>query len=357
MSVKKSILLVGPFPKPVTGLSLANEILYKGLSYHSKVDFIDMSYFKFEEDVGKFNFYKMMYFFILNLKAFNIYNYDSVYITIGQSFFGVLKYALFFITGKIFRKRIVIHLHGNQLGKMYENQSFFKKKLLKSILSLASSGIVISSSLRKNLFFFLRPEEIFVVDNFVENELFLLPNEEVKKDYSSLKIAYIGNLMTEKGVFYLLDALVSLKKQKILFKAKFAGNIDKVVYNKIMRYFDENENFEYLGIVRNKEKKELLLWANTFVFPSYLVEGLPLSILEAIITRNAIITTEHPALNDTFTKNNFYFIEKKSSENIVNALKEQVASFDENRINNNYNKVKGFTEMRFVSKIQQILNL
>ena len=357
MSVRKSILLVGPFPKPVSGLSLANEILYKGLKDNNKVDFIDMSYFKFEEDVGKFNFYKMIYFFKLNLKAFNIYNYDSIYITIGQSFFGVLKYALFFITGKIFGKKIVIHLHGNQLGEMYENQFFLKKKLIKSILSLSNYGIVLSSSLKKNLNFFLRPEEIFVVDNFVESELFLQPNEEVKKDYSSLKIAYVGNLMTEKGVFYLLDALVSLNKQNILFKAKFAGNIDVVIYNKIMSYFDENENFDYLGVVRNQEKKELLLWANTFVFPSYLVEGLPLSILEAIITRNAIITTEHPALKDTFTKNNFYFIEKKSSKDIVNALKEQLANFDENRVNNNYNKVKGYTEMRFVSKVEKILNL
>jgi glycosyltransferase involved in cell wall biosynthesis len=357
MSARKPILLVGPFPKPVTGLSLANEILYKGLRNNNKVDFIDMSYFKFEEDVGKFNFYKMFYFFKLNLKAFNIYNYDSIYITIGQSFFGVLKYALFFITGKIFRKRIVIHLHGNQLGDMYESQCLLKKIIIKSILSLSNYGIVLSSSLKQNLNFFLRSEEIFVVNNFVENELYLQANEEMKKDYSSLKIAYIGNLMTEKGVFYLLDALVNLNKQKILFKARFAGNIDKVVYKKIMSYFNDNENFEYLGIVRDKEKKELLLWANTFVFPSYLVEGLPLSILEAIITRNAIITTEHPALKDTFTGEDFYFIEKKSSKDIVNALKEQVANFDENRINNNYNKVKGFTEKRFVSKVEGILNL
>jgi glycosyltransferase involved in cell wall biosynthesis len=352
----KKLLIIGPFPKPVTGLSLANEILYKGLRNNNKVDFIDMSYFKFEQDVGKFNFYKMIYFFKLNLKAFNTYNYDSIYITIGQSFYGVLKYAFFFITGKIFRKKIVIHLHGNQLGEMYENQSFLKKKLIKNILSLSNYGIVLSSSLKQNLNFFLKPEEIFIVNNFIENELFLQPYEEIKKDYSSLKIAYIGNLMTEKGVFYLLDALVSLNKQKILFKAKFAGNMDEIVHNKLMNYFDENENFEYLGVVRNKEKKELLLWANTFVFPSYLVEGLPLSILEAIITKNAIITTEHPALKDTFTEKNFYFIEKKSSKDIVNALKEHVANFDQNRINNNYNKVVDFTEMKFVSEVEKILN-
>ena len=353
----KKLLIIGPFPKPVTGLSLANEILYKGLKNKNKVDFIDMSYFKFEEDVGKFNFYKMIYFFKLNLKAFNTYNYDSIYITIGQSFYGVLKYALFFITGKIFRKKIVVHLHGNQLGEMYENQSFLKQKLIKSILSLSNYGIVLSNSLKQNLFFFLRPEEIFVVNNFVENELYLHSNEELKKDFNSLKVAYIGNLMTEKGVFFLLDALVNLNKQNFLFKARFAGNIDKVVYNKIMSYFDENENFEYLGVVRNKEKKELLLWANTFVFPSYLVEGLPLSILEAIITKNAIITTEHPALKDIFTEENFYFIEKKSSKDIIIALIEQVENFDRNRVNQNYNKVKGFTEEKFVSKIEKILNL
>ena len=357
MSVKKSVLLIGPFPKPITGLSLANEILLKGLRKNNKVDYINMSYYRFEENIGKFNFLKFFFFLKLNFKAFKIYNYDSIYITIGQSFLGIVKYSFYFFLCKVFNKNVVIHLHGNQLGEMYRNQSFFKRKLIKSILSISNYGIVLSNSLRHNLFFFLKPKNIFVVENFVENELFLNSAEKKSKNYRRLKIVYIGNIMTEKGVFYLLDALIDLNKKGFCFEAKFAGNIDSKILSKIMSYFKENKNFEYLGVVRNNEKKELMLWANTFVFPSYLIEGFPLSVLEAIVTGNRVITTEHPALKDVFTEKNISFIRKKSKEDILNALIEQTDHFDENRITNNYKMVKYFTEFRFVSKIEKILNL
>jgi glycosyltransferase involved in cell wall biosynthesis len=353
---KKSILLIGPFPKPVTGLSLANEVLYKGLKKNNNVDYIDMSYSKFEEIVGSFNFYKMVYFLKLNLRAFKIHKYDSIYITIGQSFFGVIKYAFHLFIGKIFRKKIVIHLHGNQLGEMYKQQSFFKKEIIKRVLSMSDYGIVLSNSLKKNLTPFLNQENIFVVENFVENNLHLKPEEKYLKDYTSLKIVFLGNLMTEKGVFYLLEALVKLNNNGVLFKAKFAGNIDNLIYNKVMCFFEENKNFQYLGVIRGDEKKELLLWGNTFVFPSYLIEGLPLSILEAISTGNFIITTKHTALLDIFTGDNLCFINKNSIEEIVNSLTKKNTPFDKNIINNNYEIVAEFTEENFVAKIEKILN-
>ncbi|WP_439131145.1 glycosyltransferase family 4 protein [Polaribacter sp.] len=358
MSVKKSILLIGPFPKPITGLSLANEILYKGLvEKNNKVDFINMSYHRFEEVLGKFNFDKMLFFIKLNFKAFKIYNYDSIYITIGQSFFGVLKYALFFLVARIFNKSITVHLHGNQLRKMYEKQSFLKNKLVKSILQLSNYGIVLSNSLKPNLEFFLKEENIFIVENFVENNLYLSPVENKLKDYSTLKIAYISNLMTEKGVFYLLDSLVALNKKGFLFEAKFAGNIDSSIESKVMTYFKENSNIEYLGVVRSSEKKELLLWSNTFVFPSYLIEGLPISILEAIITKNEVITTKHPALIDVFKEDGLCFIKEKSTDEIVYFLQELNSNFNQKRIENNYNLIKDCTEKNFVSNIEKILNL
>ena len=65
---EKKILLIGPFPDPITGLSLSNQVLYRGLSTRHKVGYIDTSYFKFEETVGKFGISKLIYYCELNLK-------------------------------------------------------------------------------------------------------------------------------------------------------------------------------------------------------------------------------------------------------------------------------------------------
>ncbi|AOW17491.1 hypothetical protein LPB03_08435 [Polaribacter vadi] len=353
----KKILLVGPFPKPITGLSLANEVLYKGLIKQNDVDIINMSYSKFEEVVGGFNIYKMFYFLKLNLYFFKSYKYDSIYITIGQSFFGVMKYALLILTGRLFNKNIVIHLHGNQLKGMYDNLTFIKKIIIKRILSMANYGIVLSNSLKKNLTFCLKEENVFIINNFIEDDLFISDIEYNLKNYNDLRIVYIGNLMTEKGIFYLLDALNMLQEKNIIFKARFAGNIDGDIQEKVMSYFERNKDLEYLGVVRNKDKKDLLLWANTFVFPSYLIEGLPLSILEAIVTRNTIITTKHQSLNDILDEENLFFVNKNSDEEIVNALLKQAIEIDEQKILNNYNSIKHFTESKFVSEVEKILHL
>jgi len=356
MKSKKSILIIGPFPNPITGLSLANEVLLKGLKKSNvDVDYIDMSYLKFEEKVGAFSFFKMFFFIKLNFKALKIYKYDSIYITIGQSFFGVIKYSFFLLIATLFGKKKVVHLHGNQLGEMYTNQNKIKKTIIKSIMKLADYGIVLSESLRDNLSPFIENKNIYVVNNFVEKEFQLTEGEKKLKNYTNLRIIYIGNLMTEKGVFVLLDALNKLRAKGILFHAKFAGNIDSAIREKFMNYIKKNSCFEYLGVLRGTKKKQLLMWGNIFVFPSYLIEGLPLSILEAMNMGNSIISTKHPALIDNFNKENIDFIKKKSVSDIVDSLVLINSKFETKKINNNLKLMVDFKEEEFVNSIKKIL--
>jgi hypothetical protein len=58
------ILIIGPFPEPTTGLSLSNEVVYKGLLNRAniKVSKINMSLQNFEESVGAFSLKKAIFF-------------------------------------------------------------------------------------------------------------------------------------------------------------------------------------------------------------------------------------------------------------------------------------------------------
>lgn len=349
------VLIVGPFPKPISGLSLANQVLYNGLIKKHEVGFIDMSYSRFEENVGKFTIIKLFYFLNLNLKVLKVLKYESIYITIGQTFWGILKYTLFFLLGKFLNKKITIHLHGNQLGDMYAELSPLKKRIVKTILSMSDQGIVLSKSLKCNLIPFLPKKNIHIVSNFVEENLTLNKKEVQKKYYKTLRVIYIGNLMTEKGIFYLLDSLNNLKSKGISYKAKFAGDIDEEIKHKVYHYFQENDDLEYLGVLKGKEKKSLLIWGNVFVFPSYLVEGLPISILEAIKTKNMIISTRHPAILDFFGESSIKYIRKKSSDSISEALNFVNDNIIDFNFEENIKTIKSLTETSFVSKISDII--
>jgi len=161
---------------------------------------------------------------------------NKVYITPGQTFTGLLRYAPFILLANILGKEIIVHSHGNFLHQEFEKSGKIKKWIMKWILSKADKGIVLSPSLEKNLNYFLPKEKIFIVHNFVENYLL---EEEPEKNFNEIRIVFLSNLMYEKGIIDLLEALVLLKRKKITFKAKIAGNIEISIKEKIEHYLKE----------------------------------------------------------------------------------------------------------------------
>ena len=318
---KKSILMIGPFPEPVSGVSLANQVVKDILSEDSffKVDFINTSYSKFDEQLGQFTFKKFFFYLSQNFKLVKIFNHKIIYITPGQTFFGVLKYTFFIILSSILNKQLIIHVHGNYLRKEYNSLNGFKRGVFYFLLSRFTKGIVLSDSLKENLIPFIDESKIFCLPNFAEDYLY---KEEKKLVNDELRIFYLSNLIKEKGIICLLTALKNLEINNIEYTAKIAGNIDEKFSNEIFKLFDELKHTEYLGIVNGEAKKNLLNWGNIFVLPTfYKMEGQPISILEAMATKNLVVTTNHAGILDIFRDNiNGFIVEKNSVKSIQDIL-------------------------------------
>ena len=321
MNNKISILLIGPFPEPLSGVSIANQVVNEVLSEDSQfeVDLINTSYSIFDEEIGKFSFKKAFFYLTLNLNIFKIFKHKIIYITPGQTFYGILKYGFFIILGSVFRKELIIHVHGNYLGKEYQSLKGFKRVLFYFLVSRFTKGIVLSNSLKHNLTPFLEDKNIFSLPNFAQDYLYA---EDKKLVNDELRIFYLSNLMKEKGIFCLLNALKNLEKNNIIYKAKIAGNIDQKYSKEILNLFTELKNTEYIGIVNGDDKKNLLEWGNVFVLPTfYKMEGQPISILEAMATENLVVTTNHAGIPDIFKdKVNGYLVKKNSIKSIQDIL-------------------------------------
>ena len=100
-----------------------------------------------------------------NFKLVKIFNHKIIYITPGQTFFGVLKYTFFIILSSILNKQLIIHVHGNYLRKEYNSLSGFKRGVFYFLLSRFSKGILLSVSLKENLIPFIDESKIFIVKN------------------------------------------------------------------------------------------------------------------------------------------------------------------------------------------------
>jgi len=356
MEIKK-ILLIGPFPEPITGMSLANKVLYKSFKKKDfKVYKINTSLYSFDENVGKFTLKKFLYFLKINIYLYKIFKVNIVYITPGHTFFGIAKYILFFSISKLFNKKIITHIHNNALYFEYENVSKIKQLIMRFVLSKSTSGIVLSESLKENLIPFMPLKNIFVVNNFVEQEFISTERNVINKKADILHIVFLSNLMTKKGIFYFLKSLKELSKKGIKHQTKIAGHIDKSNREKIIREINKIENVNYLGVVSGVEKKELLEWGNTFVFPSFLNEGLPICILEAMANGHSVISTKHPSLLDLFSEKAITYIDKKSSRDIVKALMSVNDLKKKQIVLNNFIYVsKNFTVSKFVNSTLKVI--
>jgi glycosyltransferase involved in cell wall biosynthesis len=167
--------------------------------------------------------------------------------------------------------------------------------------------------------------------------------------------------MNEKGVFFLLEALEELNAKGISFKATIAGHIEQSQQEILLNKMSQIEGLMYKGLVRGEEKSQMLQEANVFVLPTfYRMEGLPISIIEAMATGNVIITTNHGAIPDLITEGeNGFLIKKKSADAIVEKLLFLVENPSKAKeiSNNNILKAKrSFTSEKFSEKLLNILD-
>lgn len=120
-------------------------------------------------------------------------------------------------------------------------------------------------------------------------------------------ILYLGRITPEKGIHYLIEAYKELKTDKKLVIA--GGSSDSDGYLAEMKAMAEkNRNIIFTGFVQGKKLEELYSNAYLYVLPS-LLEGMPLSLLEAMSYGNCCVVSDIPECKDvvcdagiTFTK-------------------------------------------------------
>lgn len=298
-SGKRKICLIGQFPPPVHGLSVALQTLYDGLK--DDFDFEKTDITDNKKILG--NLFK-----IAKSRA------DVFYLTIGQSRGGNLRDLAILRLIALKKKKCVVHLHGGYYRRLVEEEmSPRQKKSNFKAMSAVDAAIVLSPSLRPIFTGMVPPERIFVVPNCVQNS-FLETEEGLREKIAArakkevLDVLYLSNFNPEKGYERVL-ALAKREKELCAggaprrFSFHFAG-----------AFFSEEEEQKFFGIVRGDgledfivfhgvvqgdEKAALLRQCDIFILLTrYPKEGQPVSILEAMGNGMAVVTTDQAAIAD-----------------------------------------------------------
>lgn len=194
---------------------------------------------------------------------------------------------------KLFGKRCVATIHGIdwQRAKWGGFASRYIKFGEKVAAKYADEIIVLSEGVQK---YFM--DTYGRKTNFIPNGVTrprICPAESIKREFGLEKDSYIlflGRIVPEKGLSYLIEAFKGVKTGKKLVIAGGSSDTNRFMEElKIMAA--EDERILFTGFVQGRKLEELYSNAYLYTLPSDL-EGMPLSLLEAMSYGNCCLVSD-----------------------------------------------------------------
>lgn len=298
------VLLIAPFPPPVTGHSLASQVLLNGLAGVHEAAVVNLSVGSLHDgritvrrirEVGKV---------LLNVWRQKRWA-DAIYLTISESRAGNLKDLLIYFACAGRLGRMFVHLHGGTIGReLFERYPGWRT--INALFIRRLAGVIISGPAHLDIFSgMIDSERIHMVANCAEDDLFVT-EEDVLNKFSAtgpIRVLYLSSMSPDKGYLDLAEAWFRLgpderRQIQLDFAGRFESDADR-------RSFEARiagtPGIRYHGLVAPHEKHRLFKQAYVFCLPTRMFEGQPISILEAYAAGCVVMTTGQRGILDVFT--------------------------------------------------------
>jgi len=258
----------------------------------------------------------------------------AVYLPIAQGFPALLRDLLFMAIAHAARKPVIVHLHGGAFDRLYDSQPPRVQRLMRMIVGRAALGIVLASELRPALECVL-PQSCVVV---VENGIDLPPLEEMDglRSDDHVHVLFLSSLYRRKGVLAFVEGFGIAARHQPSLRATVAGSWPEADTHaqtlELAKRRGVEASIAFVGPVDGARKARLFGNADIFCFPSLIVEGQPLVVLEAMAAGLPVLATASPGVAATVLDGETgILIEQASPEAIAEKLL-QLAQYPDERI-------------------------
>ena len=195
---------------------------------------------------------------------------------------------------RLMGKRVIVTVHGLDWARAKWKGSFGSKYIHfgeKMAVRFADEIIVLNESTQTYFKEKYGRKTLFIPNGVTRPKAY--PAQMIEKEFGLTKdsyILYLGRIVPEKGGHYLCEAFKKLRTDKKLVIA--GGSSDSQAYfDELKQLAADDARILFTGFVDGRMREELYSNAYAFVLPSDL-EGMPLSLLEAMSYGNCVVTSD-----------------------------------------------------------------
>lgn len=315
----RKILFLGQLPPPVHGVSSMNSYLVNSDAIRTEFDIevVDLKFGESIKELQTFSFKKVgkaAFFGFVILAKMIRQKHDIAYFTITPTGFGFYRDAVYVFLLKLFRSRIVLHLHGKGIQK--NTGSFIKRKIYTQVFK-NTSVVCLSNHLAADVKDIYKGKPFIVPNGIAVHNLSGGPKK--KGNRTVPRILYVSNLVRNKGVLVLVEALAILKAKGHVFDARFVGapyNVTVEMLQSTLRQSGLDQSATILGPLYGDAKFREYENADIFVFPTY-NDVFGLVNLEAMQYNLPVVSTYEGSIPDVVRNNETGFLVNKEDPQML----------------------------------------
>ena len=232
---------------------------------------------------------------------------------------------------KLFGKKCIATIHGldHQRAKWGKFARTYIMLGEKCAVKYADEIIVLSKNVQEYFKQTYGRDTVFIPNGV--NRPQLVEAQLISEQYGLKKddyFLYLARIVPEKGLRYLIEAYKNVETDKKLVIAGGSSDTEDFL-NELKEMAKDDERIIFTGFVQGQMLEELYSNAYTYVLPSDL-EGMPLSLLEAMSYGNCCLVSDIPECTEVVEDKAIVF-EKGNAKELQNTLQELCETEDKVR--------------------------
>jgi glycosyltransferase involved in cell wall biosynthesis len=281
--MKKKIIMIGPHPPNVGGISTCIENIETELD--NEFEFI-------KYNTTALSYKKLYKAYKLLIYPFYLIDNSEKIVHIHTPSYGSFWYNMIYLCiSKIFGLKVILHIHGGSFDQFYLNSK--KQEKIRRYIQRADRVIVLSKYWARFFDKICDQDKMIIIPNSVKIQ-------KITAKLNTNNVLFVGSDWKRKGVHDILKACkLSVRKHEQI-RFIIAGEDKTFNMKEEIKKNGIEQNLILAGNILGKKKDSFFLKSSVFILPSY-NENLPITILEAMSYGIPVISTNVGGIPEIIT--------------------------------------------------------